>query len=331
MKFNLFIGIDVSKSTLDVCLRSYGHHAVFSNDEKGFKDMIEWIMDKAGKIIHSELLFGLEHTGLYSDNLMKFLAEEGLSFAVIPGLELKRSLGIRRGKSDKADARDIANYICEKRETISLYELPSETLEELRRLASLRERMVKERAAYKTRLGEYTRQFPQDGPKVYIESQEVIINCFNGQIERVDKEISDLIKADVTLSRQYKLINTIKGVGPQTAIVMIILTRGFMSFENWRKFASYAGIAPFPNQSGTFKGRTKTSNLANKRIKTLLTMCAGTAIQHNPEMKLYYEKRTQEGKNNMSTLNIIRNKLLSRIFAVIERDSPYVDMYKYAA
>jgi hypothetical protein len=60
-------------------------------------------------------------------------------------------------------------------------------------------------------------------------------------------------------------------------------------------------------------------------------MCAGTAIQYNPEMKLYYEKRTKEGKNNMSTLNIIRNKLLSRIFAVIERDSPYVDMHKYAA
>ncbi len=332
MKFKLFIGIDVSKSTLDVYLRSYGHHAVFSNDEKGFKAMIEWIMDIAGKIIHSELLFGLEHTGLYSDNLKKFLTEKGLSFTLIPGLELKRSLGIRRGKSDKADAHDIANYIYEKRETISLYELPSETLEELRRLASLRERMVKERAAYKTRLGEYKLQFPNDDEsKVYIESQEVIINCFNDQIERVDKEISKLIKADETLSRQYKLINTIKGVGPQTAIVMIILTRGFMSFENWRKFASYAGIAPFPNQSGTFRGKTKTSNLANKRIKTLLTMCAGTAIQYNPEMKLYYEKRTKEGKNNMSTLNIIRNKLLSRIFAVIERDSPYVDMHKYAA
>jgi hypothetical protein len=66
-------------------------------------------------------------------------------------------------------------------------------------------------------------------------------------------------------------------------------------------------------------GRTKTSKLANKRIKALLTMCAGTAIQYNPEMKQYYENRIQKGKNNMSTLNIIRNKLLSRIFAVIDR------------
>ncbi|WP_373522182.1 IS110 family transposase [Aquiflexum sp.] len=331
MKFNLFIGIDVSKSTLDVYLLPIGCHKVFSNDEQGFIAMIEWIMDKAGKLPHSELLFGFEHTGLYSENLILFLDSKDFSFAVIPGLELKRSLGIRRGKSDKADSRDIAEYVYEKREKIKLYKLPSETLEKLKKLSSLRERMVKERAAYKTRLGEYRSQFSDDGFEVYIQSQQEIIKCFDVQIERVEKHIEKLIIEDTELSRQYKLINSIKGVGPQTAIVMIILTKGFSSFENWRKFASYAGIAPFPNQSGTFNGRTKTSKLANKRIKSLLTMCAGSAIQHNPEMKQYYENRIQKGKNSMSTLNIIRNKLLARVFAVITRDTPYVDIYKYAA
>jgi transposase len=331
MKFNLFVGIDVSKSSLDVYLKPVGCHKVFSNDQQGFTEMVEWVMENAGTVSHSELLFGFEHTGIYSDNLILFLDGKALSFTVIPGLELKRSLGIRRGKSDKADCRDIAGYIYEKRETVKLYTLPSKTLCELRRLSSLRERMVKERAAYKTRLKEYRSQFPNEVDTVYLDSQEVIINSFNDQIERVEKEINKLIKEDATLLRQYNLINTIKGVGPQTAIMMIILTSGFESFENWRKFASYAGIAPFPNQSGTFNGRTKTSKLANQRIKSLLTMCAGTAIQYNPEMKLYYEKRTQEGKNRMSTLNIIRNKLLSRIFAVVERDTPYVDVHKYAA
>lgn len=331
MKFNLFIGIDVSKSTLDVYLLPIGCHKVFSNDEQGFTAMIEWIMDKAGKVLHSELVFGFEHTGLYSENLILFLDSNDFSFTVISGLELKRSLGIRRGKSDKADSRDIAEYVYEKREKIKLYQLPSETPGKLKKLASLRERMVKERAAYKTRLGEYMSQFPDDGFEVYLQSQEEIIKCFDVQIERVEKQIVNLIKEDINLSRQYGLINSIKGVGPQTAIMMIILTKGFSSFENWRKFASYSGIAPFPNQSGTYNGRTKTSKLANKRIKSLLTMCAGSAIQYNPEMKQYYENRIQKGKNSMSTLNIIRNKLLARIFAVITRDTPYVDIYKYAA
>ncbi|SDC82539.1 Transposase IS116/IS110/IS902 family protein, partial [Algoriphagus faecimaris] len=100
---------------------------------------------------------------------------------------------------------------------------------------------------------------------------------------------------------------------------------------SWRKFASYAGTAPFPNQSGTYRGRTKTSKLANKRIKTLLTLCAGTAIQYSTEMKTYYTRRINEGKSKMSTLNIIRNKLLARAFAVVNRNSNYVDTLKYAA
>src|SRR5690606_30252675 len=120
-----------------------------------------------------------------------------------------------------------------------------------------------------------------------------------------------------------------KGVGPQTALVMIVLTNGFTSFEQWRKFVpagnrSYAGTAPFANESGTFKGKTKISHLANKRIKALLSCCATSAIQFNPEMKMYYQKRVAEGRNEMSTLNIVRNKLLARIFAVVQRGTPYV-------
>lgn len=72
-------------------------------------------------------------------------------------------------------------------------------------------------------------------------------------------------------------------------------------------------------------------NLANKKIKSLFDLCAKSAIQHNLEMRIYYKRRLEEGKNKMSTINIIRNKLLARIFAVIERQTPYVDIRKYAA
>ena len=113
---------------------------------------------------------------------------------------------------------------------------------------------------------------------------------------------------------------------------MIAYTDGFTKFDTWRKFASYCGIAPFPNKSGTsLIGRTKISHLANKKVKSILDLCAKSAIQHNSEMKRYYNKRIEQGKNKMSTINIIRNKLLSRIFAVVQRKSPYVDFMKYAA
>ena len=331
MKFRAFIGIDVSKSTIDVYLRNAAKHRVFPNDLEGFEAMVEWLMEILGQVTHDEMLFGLEHTGLYSELLISFLNGHNFPFTVLPGLELKKSLGIRRCKSDKADSKDIAEYVYEKRERVRLFEMPSKNLESIRSLASFRERLVKERTAFKTRLGEYQKIHGMEDFEVYVNSHKEVIECLDNQIKKIEAETGRLIREDRELSRQYLLIQSIKGIGPQTATMMIVLTRGFTSFENWRKFASYAGIAPFPNQSGTFTGKTRTSKLANKRIKSLLTMCAGVAIQHNPEMKLYYEKRISEGKNKMSTLNIIRNKLVSRIFAVIERGTGYVDTMKYAA
>lgn len=330
MKFQAFIGVDVSKSTIDVHLRNAGKHTVFANDLEGFEAMVEWLMDNLKQVTQEEMLFGLEHTGLYSELLIGFLNDQNFPFTVLPGLELKKSLGIRRGKSDKVDSKDIAEYIYEKREKIKLFEMPSNNLESIKKLTSYRERLIKERTAFTTRMKEYKKVHDGDF-EIYINSHKTVVECLDREIKKIQAEIERLIREDLELSRQYRLIQTIKGIGPQTAAIMIVLTRGFTLFENWRKFASYAGIAPFPNQSGKFIGRTKTSKLANKRIKSLLSMCAGVAIQYNPGMKLYYERRIAEGKNKMGSMNIIRNKLVSRIFAVINRDSPYVDTMKYAA
>ncbi len=159
-----------------------------------------------------------------------------------------------------------------------------------------------------------------------------MISYLTKQIDNVENEMDDIIRRDEQLNEMYKLINSIKGVGPQTTLFMIVYTNGFTKFKNWRKFASYCGIAPFPNSSGSsIKGRTKVSHLANKKIKSLFDLCAKSAIQHNREMKNYYERRIEKGKSKMSTINVIRNKLLSRIFAVVERKTPYVNFMKYAA
>lgn len=159
-----------------------------------------------------------------------------------------------------------------------------------------------------------------------------MINYLTKQIKCIENEIIQIIENECELQKSLNLILSIKGIGIQMATTMIIATENFTKFENWRKFASYCGVAPFPYQSGTsIRGRNKVSNLADKKIKSLIHMCAISAIQHNPEMKNYYLKRVEKGKNKMSTINIIRNKLLARIFAVINRQTPYVDTMKFAA
>lgn len=329
MKYREFIGIDVSKSHLDVSLYFKKQHIQVKNDQAGFKKMICWI-NKHIDVDLNEVLFALEHTGLYSLHLSLFLDEHKYPYSLISGLELKRSRGIVRGKNDKMDARAIAQYAAEKKDKLRLYKMPSETVRKLKRLTSYRERLVRDRTAFKTRLKEYKAVLKHIHNRLLFDSHIKMIKTLTEQINQVEKEILKLIKEDKKIEQQFKLVTSIKGVGPQTALMMIILTNQFTMFDKWRKFASYAGTAPFPNESGMFKGKTKTSHFANKRIKTLLNNCANCAIIHNHEIQIYYQKRLKEGKNEMNTKNVVRNKLLARIFAVVQRGTPYEPVYKQA-
>ena len=175
MKFNSLIGIDVSKSTLDAYLKINQCHAIFDNNEQGYQELVEWVMDNSGLVLAEELLFGFESTGIYSSELALFLKKHSLSFYIISGLELKRSLGIRRGKSDKADSKDIAEYLYEKQEKIIPTVLPTKTIQDLKKLFNYRERLVKDRAAYITRIKEYETVVSRNKIKVYQKSHTAVI------------------------------------------------------------------------------------------------------------------------------------------------------------
>ena len=121
-------------------------------------------------------------------------------------------------------------------------------------------------------------------------------------------------------------------IGKQTAANLIATTNAFTSFKNWRKFACYCGIAPFEYSSGSsIRKKTRISHLADKKMKSLLNMAALTAKKPDAELKDYYDKKVKEGKNKMSVLNAIRCKIVSRAFAVIERNNPFVNITKFKA
>lgn len=331
MEIKEVIGIDASKLTLDCSIYTKGVQEAFENDPQGIAQMIDWTMDNT-TVPREKILFVFEHTGLYTYHLIKCLGQEDCLLRVVPGLEIKRSLGIARGKDDRVDARRIALYGYRTREETVKYKAPDGTLEILKRLSSLRRRLVRQRAGNLSALGEQYRVFGDKDTEILYRAQREVISVLSREITLLDKEIEKLVSGDPGLKKLYKLLTSIKGIGKVTALFLIVYTNGFTIFRTWRKFASYCGIAPFPYRSGTStRGRTKVSKLANKEGKALLNQCACTAIQHSPEIRAYYQRRVAQGKNKMSTLNIIRNKLLARAFAVVKRGTPYVDTMGYAA
>lgn len=330
-KEQITIGIDVSKSTLDVFIHRIGYCFTVENGPKGFVKLLE-ISCKEASCKQEDLLFCFENTGKYSRELSVFLHVQSICFVMEPALKIKRSLGITRGKSDKVDARRIALYAYEKRESLKLTVLPGEKIDQIKSLLSLREKLIKHRTAYKNGITDLHDCYKEGEQKFIKELQDRMIKNLDKEIEIVEKRVKEIIENDENMSKNFRLLASVKGIGKICAFYLIAYTANFTLFKKARAFACYCGIAPFGYSSGTIKGSTKVHPLANHQLKALLNMAAMSAIQRKGEYREYYQRRVNEqGKNEMSTLNIIRNKIIYRAFAVVNRETPYVDLYKFAA
>lgn len=330
MKIKEALGIDVSKKTIDVLLHRKGDYHQFDNTVKGYKALLVWMKRQTGLSL-DQVLICFEHTGLYSLPLAVFLNKQQIEFSMVAALEIKRSLGIVRGKNDKIDAKRIAEYAYLRREQLKPFKLPSENILKLQKLLSLRERMVKQRGGYKAGLKEYSAMIKQKDCELLFSIHKKMIHYLNKQIDTIEKEMTEIIDSDEKMKEIYDLIFSVKGVGFILASNLLVVTNCFMGFKDSRKFACYAGIAPFEKQSGTsLNTKSRVSHYANKKMKVLLNLAASSAIQADQELKAYYNRRVEDGKSKMSTLNIVRNKIVHRIFAVVKRGTPFVPLYKHA-
>lgn len=317
----IFIGTDVSKLTLDHGIHTRMVHQKTANNGGGFKSWLNWASRFGAK---EELWVVMEHTGYYSYQFELFLHQQGIRYTKVAALEIKRSVGLVRGKSDKVDALLISRYAWMNRDRLAPQALSAAVITELKDLVSLRDKLVKDRSGYKARMKEQaaTRKHAKSNLQSKVSLR--MTKQLSAEIKEVEAAIKGLIKEDEALSNNYRLLVSIKAIGFVTAVYMLAYTDNFQKFLNSRKFACYAGLAPFEHASGTsLKGKNRVSHYANKKAKSLLNLAASVAIQHNPELKAYYSRRVSEGKSKMGTLNIIRHKLVDRMFAVIKRGTPY--------
>jgi transposase len=326
MKKEIIIGIDVSKQKLDLYAYKIGKELIVNNNEQGFKSLLQWV--KKGLSVEPEQVFVvMEHTGIYTYRLELFLFEQGIAYVKRPALDIKRSVGMKRGKTDRADAKMISQYGWYKKEELTPMAPVKDNFLALEQLMSYRDKLVADRASHKARKKELEQQLAGKIPATIIELSEQMINYLTAQIDELEKQIKDGMAADQDLGRNYQLLNSIKGIGFVNAAHLILITANFTRFSDPRKFACYAGVAPFEHSSGSsIRGKTRVSNLANRKIKSLITQAATSAIQHDVELKLKYLQKIAEGKPRMSAINMIRFKLITRVFAVIRRQTPFTDL-----
>ena len=329
MKVQHIIGADLSKKTIDLFCHLIKKHIRIDNCLSGFKELLQMVQQH--QINASELMIVMEHTGLYSYCFEKFLHNIKSLLQKSMHLLSNDPLDWCVAKLTRLMQARIAEYGFEKRSKL-IAEVPtSSELQRLRLLHSTRERLVKQRASLLNVLKEYSNIGLSKRDSI-MQSQIRIIQSLEKEISKMEVEMNDIIKSNPSLQQNHQLLQSIKGVGKVLATAAIIKTKNFTRFTNARKFACFCGTAPFENTSGTsIKGKTRVSHLADKHMKTLLDLSAKTAIQYDKELREYYLRRTADGKSKMSTINIVRNKILYRMFAVIKRQTPFSENYLQAA
>lgn len=327
----IFIGIDIAKATfcaalLDAVVPTQTLSETFSNDTKGFNKLIRWIKKYRPQCLE-RCFFLMEHTGVYGNNMCLFFSQQKYWYSLVSGLEIKRSMGIRRGKTDKSDAKDIALYAFSHRHSLPTSELPEEDVLKLQQLLSERDLLIKARKMFTVSHGESLEQKGRKGGNPVIKKE---IKHLVEAEKKVDKQIEELIASVEKMQNLFNLVTSVPGIGKVTAAYMLVYTRLFTRFQNSRQFASFACLAPFEHSSGTsIRGRTKVSPLGNKRMKSLFRMGALAAVKTDKQLKSYYQRKQVEGKNKALILNAVANKVLGRVFAVVNRGTPYVALAQH--
>jgi transposase len=314
-----FIGIDVSKATLDLTLRDAAQvcdYLKIDNDQASIGQCLgQWQAQYGFQA--DQCLVCLENTGRYMNVLLRTLCMQAFALWVENALAIKRSAGLQRGKNDKADAHRIAEYAFRHRDKAVLYRPAGDSLEKLKVLQAGREQLLNTKQRLFTDLKESRCCQPLKLYQLQAQSYLPIIDILDKQIKELDSQMEQVISEDENLAHLQRIVCSVPGVGKVTSVALLLATQGFTKFSSAKKLACYCGVVPFEYSSGSsVRGKTRLSPFAHKGLKSLLHMCAMVAIQQEGYLKTFYQRKVAQGKAKMSALNAVKNKIIQRIMAL---------------
>jgi transposase len=330
-KVFLVVGIDISMDDFHVCIKEKTDGKVkikgtskFSNSYKGFIELITWVTKRNKEC--GEVLYVMEATGSYYENLAYFLYERNSQVSVVLANKVKhfaKSLNVKT-KTDKVDSALIAELGIE-RELSRWIPMASE-YKQLRDLCREMLSLKKDRSRAKCQLHAMNHSHEKMNAIVRIKKEQ--IDFYEDSIQQIELEIKKIVNSDEELKRKIEQIEMVKGLKMLTIITVLCETNGFLMFNSIRQVVSYSGLDVVMKESGNYKGKTKISKKGNARIRHCLYMPALTATQHNQNIKSLYE-RINEKNPEIKRKGIVAGmrKLLILIFVLWKKDEAYNPNY----
>lgn len=330
--FKQSIGIDVSMDTIEV---RYGYidfnqnitltnSKTFKNTPAGHKKCLDWALKNklSGSL---PLVFVMEATGVYYENLAHFLISKGEQVAVVLPNKIRnyaKSLE-SKSKTDPIDSASITRFALERKQT--LWAPPPPKIKAIRDLEREYHNLKTMATEVKNQVHAKDHSFSFD--KASAKRKQKLIDFLEKQTSQILLEISEIIKSDPELKQKISKLESIKGVGFITIVTILAETNCFEKVSSAKQLSSYAGLDVVFNDSGKRKGKTNISKKGNKFIRKAIFMPALSASKHNHHLKELYKRLVQKGKNKKAALIAVARKLLLLIYAIWKNDSVYIPNY----
>ena len=319
----MFLGIDVSKKTLDAVLlidtiaikprATKPRHKVFDNTSAGHQQLLAWLKSHASSPVHA----CLEATGTLGQAIALALHQTGHAVSVVnPALIRGFSQSqLSRTKTDKADALLIARF-CQMHQP-PLWNPPDPAIQELQALVRRLETLDE------MRLMEENRLESSMPCAVVCASLEEHIVYLHAQIEKTRQQIKDHIDQNPTLRKQRELLTSIPGIGETTA-ALLLAEIDAAQFQSARHVAAFAGLVPKIRQSGTsVRGRPRLSKAGSSRLRKGLYFPALTALRFNPLIRALGERLQAKGKSKMLIVGAAMRKIVHLAYGVLKSGKPF--------
>ena len=310
------LGIDVSKNDLHIVLlgddgRSAKHS--FPNSPSGYKQLLRWLGNRKVRRVHA----CMEATGGWGDAVTIELVEHGHTVSIVNPARIKafgQSEGVRT-KTDEVDAALIARFcLAQKPEP---WVAPSPAERELQALVRRRESLID------IRIQEGNRRQASGVTPAVTRSIDETVSFLNERIDEIEREIRTLIGGDPDLRSKCELLETIPGIGQQTASTILGELPNISEFRDVKAVAAYAGLSPRHNQSGLSPGRSRLCKAGNANLRKALYFPAMTAMRSNPAIKQFADRLAHRGKRKMVILAAAMRKLLVIAYGVIKSGRPF--------
>lgn len=319
--------MDVSKAKLDLALTD-DHGSIIAerkinNTAAAITELFaQWSKDHG--LEREQCLVCLEPTGHYTAPVLHTLVEQELPTWLAHPRDIQRSIGLQRGKSDKIDARRIADYARRFQDKARLFTADDLKLDTVKHLLTRRRQLVEERTRYLIQIKDRNPCLGQELQKQFDQFDRKQVARLEKAIGQVERAIEQNLRKDPEVKRKYELVCSVPGVGLVLGAYLMVKTAAFKRFTTPRSLACHAGVVPYDHTSGTsIRGKGHVSHHADKGLKTLLHMAAMSMIRKPGDLQDYYRRKVAEGKSKMVVINTLRNKIIHRIYAVLRHDQPY--------